>query len=102
MLLRFFMGLVMISCFAASAFAQPRPQVYFLHDTVAGNVDGNIISTFGYPNVTVDNSIAAAWNGVLNYEANYPSIGWVAIQCVNQATNLVVTTTTGPISATIA
>ena len=92
------MGLVMISCFAASAFAQPRPQVFTLHTAEAGNVSGTAISTFGYPSATVDNSIAAAWDGTLNYEANYPSIGWVATQCVNQATNMVVTTTTGAAS----
>ena len=79
--------------------AQPRPQVFTLHSAEAGAAaNGTALSTFGYPTVTVDNSIAAAWDGTLNYEAEYPSIGYVVAQCVNQATNLLITTTTGAAS----
>lgn len=98
MLLRWLAVLLILCSVVTPALAQPRPQVFPLHAAEAGNVNGSVISTFGYPSVTVDNSIAAAWDGVANYEANYPSIGWIAVQCRNQATNLIVTTTTGAAS----
>lgn len=92
------LALLALVVFATSILAQPRPQIFPIHAAEAGNVAGTVISTFGYPSVTVDNSIAAAWDGTLNYEGNFPSIGWIALQCRNQATNLVVTTTTGAAS----
>ena len=100
---RFFVVLVAICVFCWLAVdigeAQPRPQVFTLHSAEAGAAaNGTALSTFGYPTVTVDNSIAAAWDGTLNYEAEYPSIGYVVAQCVNQATNLLITTTTGAAS----
>jgi hypothetical protein len=74
------------------ASGQQRTTSVTLHSAEAGaTANGTTLTTTGFTVVGLQNTLAASWDGVLNFEASSDNTNFVAIYCMNMA-SLVATT----------
>ena len=102
-LLRWVSLLLLLVCLSAPALAlDPRGKVDVLHTaTATATADGLAVQVFDYGSVGVQNTITAAWDGTLTYEATLDTTTWVALTCYNPTTTVLSTTTVAAASYVI-